>query len=168
MDKYKEGNCTICEQYFTLLHWHHTVPQALGGKDSLQIPLCSQCHNLLHAHAEAIVAFRRTGRKIVRSYWQTSTEESNAAPYLAILVGAITNAADVVGKTYVMQFKATAALHNALQLFKMDSGQGSLEKAILLSLSEFLRAKGYLADEHPEQHKQRNSIGPDRSKAPLW
>lgn len=170
MDKYKEGNCTICEKHFDLLHWHHTVPQALGGKNSLQIPLCAQCHNLLHANGEAIVASRRTGNGIKRRFWKTSTEETNAAPYLEILVNAILKGRNVQGKMYTMHFQATPALHRALQLFKMDSGVSSLDAAALLLISDQLRTKGYLEHEQghskPDQQAQQNS--PNGSLAKMW
>lgn len=171
MKKYKEGSCTICEKHFTLLHWHHTVPQALGGKDSMQIPLCSQCHNVLHANAEAVVAARRGGKANTRIFWKTSREESNAQPWLEILVEAIENASNVVGKNYVMQFRATAQLHRALQLFKMDSGVTSLDQAVILAISEILRAKGYLNDEHhnsTEKHQRQSAGFAKTPKAPLW
>ena len=168
MKKYKEGSCTICEQHFTLLHWHHTVPQALGGKDSMQIPLCSQCHNLLHANSEAVVAARRGGKANTRNFWKTSREESNAQPWLEILVDAIENAASVVGKNYVMQFRATAQLHRALQLFKMDSGVTSLDRAVILAISETLRAKGYLNDNSTEEHQRKSSGNSKAPKAALW
>lgn len=171
MKKYKEGSCTICENHFTLLHWHHTVPQALGGKDSMQIPLCSQCHNLLHANSEAVVAARRGGKANTRKFWRTVREEVNAQPWLEILVDAIENAATVTGKHYVMQFEAPAHLHRALQLFKMDSGVTSLDRAVILAISEILRAKGYLNDEHnnsTEKHQRKSSRLPQTPKTPLW
>jgi hypothetical protein len=168
MKKYKEGSCTICEQHFTLLHWHHTVPQALGGKDSMQIPLCSQCHNLLHANSEAVVAARRGGKANTRTFWKNTREESNAQPWLEILVDAIENAASVVGKNYMMRFEAPAHLHRALQLFKMDSGVTSLDRAVILAISETLRAKGYLNDNSTEEHQRKSSGNTQTPKTPLW
>lgn len=171
MQKYKEGSCTICEKHFTLLHWHHTVPQALGGKDSMQIPLCSQCHNLLHANSEAVVAARRGGKANTRTFWRTTREESNAQPWLEILVEAIENAHAVVGKVFMMRFQATAQLHRALQLFKMDSGVTSLDRAVILAISELLRTKGYLNDEHnnsTEEHQRKSPRKSQTPKTPLW
>jgi hypothetical protein len=170
VNKYKEGECTICEQHFSLLHWHHTVPQALGGKDSLQIPLCSQCHNLLHANAEAVVAFHRNGKKITRNFWKSTREENNAQPWLEILVSAIESAHEVVGKNYVMQFRATARLHRALQLFKMDSGVTSLDKAVILAISEFLKAKGYLNEQQRDSkdNQPQGSGNAQKAKTCLW
>jgi hypothetical protein len=169
MKKYKEGSCKICEQHFTLLHWHHTVPQALGGRDSVQIPLCSQCHNLLHANSEAVVAARRNGKPVTRIFWRSAREEANAQPWLEILVDAIQNAHVVKGKHYVMQFEAPAQLHRALQLFKMDSGVTSLDRAVILAISELLRAKGYFDENHSsDQHQRKGKSNPQAPKTALW
>lgn len=165
---YKEGDCTICEKWFPLLHWHHTIPQSLGGKDSLQIPLCAQCHNLLHAHSLAIVAKRKTGRKSSKNFWANLTMENNAGPYLQILVEAILSDAHVSGKEYVMQFKASPALHTALQLYKSDSNVSSLEKAMILAISETLRTRGYLEDEHSKRNQHQGKNGTQRSVSNLW
>lgn len=165
--KYKEGNCTICTKWFPLLHWHHTVPQALGGKDSLQIPLCAQCHNLLHAHALALEAKHRTGRKITRRFWSNPTMENNAGDYVKIIVDAAL-AANVKGKFYVMQFEATPALHLALQLYKMDSKVSSLEKAIVLAISETLKNRGYLDNEHSKGNQRKGEAGIAGSLTDLW
>lgn len=167
MEKYKQGDCLICRAYFNLLHWHHTVPQALGGKDSLQIPLCSQCHNVLHAHAEAIVARQRNGRKITRQYWNTPDEELNAEPYLAILVNAILSAPEQNGnKMWMISSRIPDALHKALHLYKIDSGLPNLDQALLLCLVETLSNKGYINDN--TTHNGTNKVQPKATKAPLW
>lgn len=168
--KYNEGLCTICVKHFTLLHWHHTTPQALGGKDSLQIPLCSQCHNLLHAHAEAVVAQVRTGRQSKRQYWANDTQEQNAKPYLDILVSAILSAADngVAGKKWMISSRIPDEVHKALHLFKIDSGLRNLDQALLLCLAETLKKKGYLDGQDDNSQSQ---TGKSRTKKPstsLW
>jgi hypothetical protein len=170
---YKEGDCTICEKWFPLLHWHHTIPQSMGGKNSLQIPLCAQCHNLLHAHALAVVAKVKKTRagldpKKQRQYWANQTMEHNAGPYLKILVEATLNDESVVGKQYVMQFKAPPALHTALQLYKSDSNVSSLEKAMVLAISEFLRDRGYLDNERSIRDQGTGNKGSARGKPNLW
>jgi hypothetical protein len=167
-EKYNEGDCTICEKYQSLLHWHHTIPQSLGGKNSLQIPLCAQCHNLLHAHALAIYARTKTGRAIQKKYWATPAMEHNAGQWLKILVEAILSDEAVVGKQYVMQFKASPALHTALQLFKSDSNVSSLEKAMILAISDHLRNRGYLDNERSIRDQSTGNKGTPRSKPNLW
>lgn len=94
--------------------------------------------------------------------------EHNAGPYLQILVEAILSDEAVVGKQYVMQFKAPPALHTALQLFKADRNVGSLEKAMLLAISETLRLRGYLEDEHSKGNQQQGKNGTQRGVAKLW
>lgn len=74
----------------------------------------------------------------------------------------------VEGKLYTMMFKAPPALHTALQLYKMDSNVGSLEKAILLALSELMRSRGYLEDEHSTRNKHKGKGSSSRSKPNLW
>lgn len=166
--KYEQGDCTICTKWFSLLHWHHTIPQSLGGKDSLQIPLCAQCHNVLHAHGLALAVRSKTGRAIRRQYWATPEMESNAAQYIKILVDAILSDEAVHGKQYVMQFKASPALHTALHMFKMDSNASSLEKAILLALGETLKTKGYLDDEHSKRNQRKSKDSSTGSVSQLW
>ena len=94
--------------------------------------------------------------------------ESNAGPYLQILVEAIVNDQSVEGKLYTMMFKAPPALHTALQLYKMDSNVGSLEKAIVLALSELLKSRGYLDNEHSTRDQHKGKSGSKRSQPRLW
>ncbi len=171
MEKYNSGSCTICTKHFELLHWHHTIPRSLGGENSLQIPLCAQCHNLLHAHGVAIVAARRSGKGVKRKFWKNTTEEINAAPYLEILVKALLKGDDVHGKQYVMSFKATPALHRALSLYKKDSSAQSLEHALIVLISAQLRNMGYLEHEttrhtRSDQRTQQNPSNGSLQK--LW
>lgn len=74
----------------------------------------------------------------------------------------------VKGKLYTMMFKAPPALHTALQLYKMDSNAGSLEKAILLALSELMKHRGYLEDEHSTRNKHKGKDRTQRSESNLW
>lgn len=150
-----------------LLHWHHTVPQALGGADSLQIPLCAQCHNQLHANADAVVARVRNNRQITRQYWRTPEEQVHAQPYLEILVTAMLNAPEADGsKMWMVSARLPDGLHKALHLFKIDSGLANLEQALLLCLRETLASKGY--HNANEVHQGQNQKRPQKPKAPLW
>ena len=168
MVKYKEGHCTICRNYFHLLHWHHTVPQALGGKDSLQIPLCSQCHNVLHANAEAVVASQRRGKPIKRTYWSNPEHEINAEPYLQILVDSILSAKPSGEEAmWMISSRIPDALHKALHLYKIDSGLKNLDSALLLCLTETLKNKGYL-NGHDTTLAPTSKAGTKGPKANLW
>jgi hypothetical protein len=167
-EKYSAGACVICTKYFKQLHWHHTVPQALGGENSLQIPLCATCHGQLHAHAEGVVARQRTGRKSKRSYWANATEEHNAKPYIEVLVNSILNApTSLAGKMWKMQSRIPDEVHSALQLFKIDSGLPNLDQALLLCLAETLKKKGYL-NGYDKPDAQAGKSGSKKSAASLW
>ena len=84
-----EGSCTICLSSGTVLHMHHTVPQARGGKDSLQIPLCGDCHTILHANALAVVSRIKNPNRKVRRFWKTEAIQDRAERWLQILVAAL-------------------------------------------------------------------------------
>lgn len=136
----------------------------------MQIPLCASCHNILHAQGlDEVAKLKNPGKRKSRQFWATPTMENNAGPYLKILVEAIVKDEAVRGKLYTMMFKAPPALHTALQLYKMDSNAGSLEKSILLALSEFMRHRGYLDNEqHSTGNQQQGKGGTSRSQPNLW
>lgn len=83
--------CTICGVHESVMHSHHTIPQSRGGKDSLQIILCSSCHNILHANAVYVVSQIKnpSKKKPAKSFWKTFEEEAAARPWLEILVRAL-------------------------------------------------------------------------------
>lgn len=170
MEKYKSGHCTICESYFSLLHWHHTIPQALGGVNSLQIPLCSDCHNVLHANADAIVAKIRNGRSITRHYWRNTRMAENAQRYLGILVDAILNppiAPD--DKGYKLQLEVPGNIHAALRLLKQDlEGVSTLQGAVLYCIAETLKNKGLKNGNHAEEHRSQGNRIPQKPTSDLW
>lgn len=166
-DKYKSGTCVICTNYFNLLHWHHTIPQALGGKDSLQIPLCSDCHNVLHAHAEGIVANIRSSRKISRVYWNNSIKENNARPYLEILVKAILDPPlSPEDKETKISIPVPYDVHRGLHLLKMDKNLGSLVNTVLYCIVFTLKSKGILSGN--DKHKEEKQKTIKKSKTSLW
>lgn len=166
--KYQSGSCTICTRHFSALHWHHTVPQALGGKNSLQIPLCGSCHTQLHAQAEGVVARLRGSKKKPRTYWANDLEERNAKPYTEILVNSIRNAPpSLAGKEWTVQSRIPDAVHKALHLYKIDSGLRNLDQALLLCLAETLKKKGYL-NGNDNTHKTSGKGDSKESAASLW
>lgn len=143
--------CTICREHFATVQYHHTTPRCYGGEDSLQIPLCATCHNLLHIEAESALAGRKPRE------WKTAEAQSNAVPYIRLIVEAARTFKGV--KSYSMHLKIPQALYKALK----DSQQGmSLEKTILTLLAESLRTKGML---HEHQNGKRD---PQSTKPDLW
>lgn len=170
MDYYKSGNCTICTSHFSLLHWHHTVPRALGGEDSLQIPLCSDCHNVLHANADAIVAKIRSGRSITRMFWRTPENAERAQPYLGILVNAILDPPiDSADKGYKLHVEVPGIMHGALKVLKQDlEGVTNLQETILYCIAETLKSRGLINVQHEEKHRKESSGFPKKPKTDLW
>jgi hypothetical protein len=169
MSKPKSGMCTICENHFQLLNWHHTVPQSLGGKDSLQIPLCAQCHDQLHAQADAIVASMKGSKAAPRQFWRNPREENNAAPFLEILVNAIASAAlsGVDNKNWKMMANIPDKLHKALKMLKDDTpGLRNLEQALLLCLGKALKDMGYYETDKEITSGSKNK--PKGTKPNLW
>lgn len=166
-DKPKAGHCVICTEFCNALNWHHTIPVALGGEESLQIPLCPTCHDTLHAYSEAIVAKIRTGRKIKRIYWKSSIEEDNSKPYLEILVKSILYppVAPENKETKVMA-KLEYDLHRGLQLLKMDENLGNLSTALKYCIAYTLKNKGIQNGNN--SGTQEKSQSPKSSKTSLW
>lgn len=82
--------CCISLEFTRAIQWHHTIPQALGGEDSLQIPLDADSHSTLHSKADAVVAFLKGNRKNpIGNYWDCEEKERRADPWLKILVEAM-------------------------------------------------------------------------------
>lgn len=137
------GHCTICEQFFSVLHWHHTVPQSRGGKDSLQIPLCSSCHNILHANAVSVVARVRGSKKPVRGYWATPKQEHNAKPYLEILTKALLlPIAPGYEAQHPIHLTADTSLYEMIKLLQADLGASSIEKTVRHAIKHTISERG--------------------------
>lgn len=137
------GTCTICAEFFSVLHWHHTVPQSRGGKDSLQIPLCSSCHNILHANGVAVVARLRGSKKRVRQFWANADQARRADPYLKILVQALTlPIAEGYEAKHPIHMSVDTELYEQIKLLQSDIGASSLQKAIHFSIQHALADRG--------------------------
>ncbi len=125
------------------MHSHHTVPQSRGGKDSLQIILCSGCHNILHANASYVVSRIRNPKRDSKAFWKTEEETRRAEPWLQILVRAlVTPNAEVAEST---EHIITAKLVGKdFQLFKILASElgCSQEKAVEYCVKFVLDKKG--------------------------
>ena len=176
LEKYDSGNCSICTNYFSLLHWHHTVPQALGGEDSLQIPLCSDCHNVLHANGDALVAKVRSGKPITKNYWHRPGDRQRALPYLDVLVRSMLDPPiNPEDKEYKTQLGVPANLHTGLKLLKAElQGINSLPNTILYCIAFTLKARGLYHDGNKNKDKtgsasiKKNNSGTKKPRAQLW
>lgn len=169
MEFYKSGNCTICTEYFTLLHWHHTVPRSLGGENSLQIPLCSDCHNVLHANADAVVAKIRNGKSIKRRFWKTPENAERAERWLGILVNAILSPPVAMeDKGYKTTVEVPQELHKGLNMLKQDlPGVNNLQETVLYCIAETLKSRG-LINVREESNPSEGRRLTKKSKADLW
>ena len=161
------GYCTICHGQTGAIEWHHTVPQALGGVDSLQIPLCSDCHSTLHKKALAVYA-RITGssKKAVARFWNDPNVERNAEQFVEIIVNAMLNPPDSTAKTYKIVVEVDAHTHNGLKILKQDTpGVTNLPTAIRYCIKQTLINKGL----YHEQRNQNSSSNPRaKNKNSLW
>ena len=76
--------CYLCGSTL-MIEWHHTVPRALGGHDSRLVPLCKECHALVHlvvrkvlsgrsAEAEALAGSKSLDRRRLQELVRTAVE----------------------------------------------------------------------------------------------
>ena len=143
MGEGSSGHCTICEQFFSVLHWHHTIPQSRGGKDSLQIPLCSSCHNILHANGVAVQARIRGSKKPVRQFWANDRQARLAEPYLQILVQALMlPIAEGYEAQHPIHLAVDPSLYEMIKLLQSDLGLSSIEKTIRHSIMQAISERG--------------------------
>ena len=135
--------CTICGVNESVMHAHHTVPQSRGGKDSLQIVLCSGCHNVLHANANYLVSRIRNPKRPAKQFWKNEHVSRSAERWLQILVQSLLSPnEEAATKT---EHPVTANLSGSdFQKFKIlarDLGC-SHEKAVLYCIKTILSGRG--------------------------
>jgi hypothetical protein len=137
-------SCVICSVSESVMHSHHTVPQSRGGKDSLQIILCSGCHNILHANANYIVSRQRNPNRPAKEFWKSVDTRRQAEPWLQILVQAmVTPNAEMAAITD--HLVSTPLNGSDFQLFKLlaqDLGC-SQEKAVEYCIRYVLHKRGF-------------------------
>ena len=126
--------CVICKKSKdVVIHVHHVIPQAYGGRDGPTVELCADHHNMIHAAAVKIASAIRRG-KAVDFVWPKEHGDCDVARHL---VGAIVKASL---KTNTKQYKYTIVLtqheRDMLELLKQAYGVSSLEKAIYNSLED--------------------------------
>jgi hypothetical protein len=131
--------CVVCG-YVTegVTHSHHTTPQAYGGHDSLQVDLCSNCHNNIHAHALALITFQRNGKPIKRRFWNNSEQEARAMPLVQKIVAAEATV-DPEAREITLNVTIDSVTHRKLKLLKQDlasRGITSLEGTLLFLIHQ--------------------------------
>lgn len=137
------ASCTICSVHESVMHSHHTVPQSRGGKDSLQIILCSGCHNILHANALYIVSKIRNPKKPAREFWATELQRQRADPWLQILVQALAtpNSESALSTEHIVTVKLVGDDFQLFKLLAKDLGC-SQEKAVEYCIKFVLNRRG--------------------------
>ena len=136
--------CTICQQSFSIMHSHHTIPQARGGVDSLQIILCGNCHNILHANAVYVVSRLRNPKRPAQEFWPTDADRRRAEPWLQILVKAliVPNEEAAAITEHPVGTKLSAEDFRLFKLLAQDLGC-SQENAVAYCIKHTLKQRGF-------------------------
>lgn len=154
--------CCICEEYTRAIHWHHTVPRSLGGELSLQIPVDGDCHTALHAKGSAIVSALKGNRKApIGQFWSDPVHESNADPWLSILVEAMLNPpiAPEDKMTLLPAISVDGETRNALELLKRDTpGITNIADTLRFCIEYTIRNKGLKNEKGKNKRTARTSI----------
>lgn len=138
-------SCVICGVHESVMHSHHTIPQARGGADSLQIILCSSCHNILHANATYIISSIRNPNRPKKSFWKTEDELRCADQWLKILVQALITPVPEEQSDGIEHLVGTKLSGSDFKLFKLlaaDLGC-SQEKAVEYCIKSVLNNRGF-------------------------
>lgn len=163
--------CCICGKFTRAIHWHHTVPQALGGKDSLQIPLDGDCHTSLHAKASAVLSKMNGKRKEpVGEFWDDPFAENLAEPWLRILIDAMMNPpVDPSQKQILLpSISVDAETRFALELLKRDTaGITSMSQVLRYCIELTLKHRGLRNNEQQNSSHSRHK-GTGKKRTDLW
>jgi hypothetical protein len=161
-DKPSTGVCTICTCHSQAIEWHHTIPRAFGGEDSLQIPLCSDCHGLVHKKALAVYSFVIKGKTKPKQFWTSISAENNAQQYVELIVNAMLDQSNS-DKQIKVRTTLDTELHRELNKLKIDMRMGSLENAIRYCIQHTLEQKGFVNERQENQSKARR-----KTSSTLW
>lgn len=164
--------CCICTTFTSAIHWHHTIPRALGGEDSIQIPLCGDCHTTLHSKADAHFAFIKNGKKRpMVKYWSKFEDEERAEPWFKVLLASMLDPPVQTEDKLVLlpSIKVDMNLKAAIDVLKLDlKGQGitNLSQVIEFCIKNTLKQKGIPHDKKDPSNRHykqnENSKNSDR------
>lgn len=137
-------SCIICFSQLNI-QYHHTIPRSRGGEDSLQIPLCSNCHSSIHFNALSIVSkINNPKRKNnYKRFWASSEEEERVEPYLKILVKALVEPIPMeLSRNHVLTVSVPSILFDQFKLLQLDLGLSSQEKVLEYCINQTLAIRG--------------------------
>lgn len=169
--------CCICHTWTGTIHWHHTIPRSLGGTDSLQIPIDADCHNNLHAKADAIVAMIRSGgkRTVKSRFWAKQEAENRAEQWLQILIHSMLYPPVSAGEKMILlpSIKVDMSTRQQIQLLQKDlPGVTNLEQLLQFCINYTLHNKGYKnygdKEKHSDSNPGRITQENNRRKTNLW
>ncbi|MGL5013458.1 MAG: HNH endonuclease signature motif containing protein [Bacteroidales bacterium] len=158
--------CIICTKMTGAINWHHTIPRSLGGTESLQIPVCGDCHTSLHSNALGVVAQISKPSKSNKSnatnktYWSNPADQQRAKHWLQILVQALLLPPISVGdkKTLLPMIAVDSSTRQQLSLMQKDlQGVTNLEQLLLFCINYTLKNRGYKNGKEPQLNKGRSS-----------
>ena len=131
--------CVICGKGDTeVLHEHHVIPQACGGRDGPVVKLCAEHHNMIHMSAVKLCAGIRNG-KSVEFQWPKEHGNSEVARYL---VGEIVKATlNAKSKLYKATVEFDQTQRDMLDLLKHELGVTSITKVIYSCLDIVFKSR---------------------------
>jgi hypothetical protein len=138
------AGCTICLNSGPI-EMHHTIPRSRGGEHSKQIPLCSNCHRLLHFKGLATLAKIRnpSKRHLNRKFWNSVEEEDRAQPYLEILVPALAlPIPEGLNREHLISMSVSSSFFDEFKLLQLDLGLSSQEKVLEYCVQQMLQIRG--------------------------
>lgn len=143
--------CTICTCESSALHMHHTVPRSRGGENSLQIPLCGDCHTTLHANAVYLVSKLNNPKRESKTFWVDHATQERAQRWLEILVRALVSASpeQAAITEYPVGTKLKQQEFIAFKQLAKDLGC-SQEKAVEYCIKYVLKIKGFGNETKPQ------------------
>jgi hypothetical protein len=139
-----ENSCTICLCKPSVIHMHHTIPRSRGGENSLQIPLCGSCHNILHANALYVVSRLKNPKRAAETFWNSEALRERADRWLKILVEALVtpNEERASITEHLIGTKLSAEDFRLFKILARDLGC-SQENAVAYCVKYVLQKRGF-------------------------
>lgn len=139
------SSCTICGDSTGVIHMHHTVPRSRGGENSLQIPLCANCHNALHANALYLVSKINNPKRSNNNkrFWRNVIEGQRADHFLRILVEALVKPIpESLEREHLLSISVSSSLFEQFKLLQLDLGLSSQAKVLEHCIRQTIITRG--------------------------